>query len=479
MAENEDENDRDMDQETTKKECSEKNESESDQILPNSTCTGAKTSKGAGPSSGAGSNSRRSRRKQSDPRRVGSEMVKMEVDLVEIKSEIIDHGDSDSHGKDPEDHFDDDDDVFLKVRTNALAPIPDTPSSLAHLGESLMHDQSRILIQDRDRRDVLQRAVVNDEDCQPEDLSMSSKKRDHKRVVLAIPSVVRPTKGIKSRDLGRNSDSVNSSTHSHTSQNSSHLFRAFSHDLQAEGSLGLVGLERDYLMKYRHDYDDDHHDPHSQANDHHREYSTSLPFAIAHQHKVLLEQECDSQDLMCGDQKETNGKTSPSTSTSSSSSTSQSSKAMGKPGRSYKNLSRSRRIVANARERNRVHTISSAFEGLRRAVPSYSHNQKLSKLAILRIACSYILALAKLADLDYSPEDEQQISFEDCVDLCTETLQAEGRSKRRKVSVIKLKMFFSSWSHFNNTKQYFGTELLFCFPSIKPIRTKTTIFPFR
>ncbi|XP_038070956.1 uncharacterized protein LOC119739901 [Patiria miniata] len=103
-----------------------------------------------------------------------------------------------------------------------------------------------------------------------------------------------------------------------------------------------------------------------------------------------------------------------------------------KTSRSYKNLSRSRRIVANARERNRVHTISAAFEGLRRAVPSYSHNQKLSKLAILRIACSYILALANLADMDYSP-DHQQMSFSDCVDMCTRTLQSEGRSKRRKV----------------------------------------------
>ena len=100
--------------------------------------------------------------------------------------------------------------------------------------------------------------------------------------------------------------------------------------------------------------------------------------------------------------------------------------------RSYKNLSRSRRIVANARERNRVHTISAAFEGLRRAVPSYSHNQKLSKLAILRIACSYILALARLADKDYTP-DQSQLSFNDCVDMCTKTLQSEGRSKRRKV----------------------------------------------
>ncbi|XP_054766679.2 uncharacterized protein LOC129273637 [Lytechinus pictus] len=440
MAQSEGENDCDMDQEATKQECSEKDESECDKTVSSSgaTSTGATTatpSKGAGSSSGAASISRRSRRKQSDPRRVGSEIVKMEV--VEIKSEIIDQDDSDSNEKDPEDHFDDD--VFLKVRTNALSPIPGTPTSSERLEGSLVHDQSRDRIGDRDRMDVLQRGVDNGDDCQPQDLSMSSKKRDHNRVVLAIPSVVRPTKPKGTQlDLGRRneSDSANASTHSQISQNNAHVFRTFAHDLQAEG---LVGLERDYRLKYRHDFDDDYHDSHSHAIIPHQEYPTPLPFAIAHQHKVILDsQECNSQGIACGDHKETNGKTSPSTSTSSSSSTSQSSKSTNKPGRSYKNLSRSRRIVANARERNRVHTISAAFEGLRRAVPSYSHNQKLSKLAILRIACSYILALAKLADLDYSPEDEQQMSFEDCVDLCTETLQAEGRSKRRKVRSLEI-----------------------------------------
>jgi len=106
------------------------------------------------------------------------------------------------------------------------------------------------------------------------------------------------------------------------------------------------------------------------------------------------------------------------------------------PRKNYKNMTKQRRIEANARERTRVHTISAAFESLRRAVPSYSYNQRLSKLAILRIACSYILALARLADLDYSAtsaadRSDKQLSFAECVDLCTQTIQCEGRAKRR------------------------------------------------
>lgn len=99
--------------------------------------------------------------------------------------------------------------------------------------------------------------------------------------------------------------------------------------------------------------------------------------------------------------------------------------------KNYKNMTRERRVEANARERSRVHTISAAFEGLRRAVPSYSYNQKLSKLAILRIACSYINALSKLADGDDDNSSAHDTSFAECVDNCTRTIQTEGKARRR------------------------------------------------
>ncbi|XP_064458288.1 transcription factor Atoh8-like [Ornithodoros turicata] len=93
-------------------------------------------------------------------------------------------------------------------------------------------------------------------------------------------------------------------------------------------------------------------------------------------------------------------------------------------------MSRQRRIEANARERTRVHTISAAFEALRRAVPAYADNQKLSKLAILRIAAAYIVALARLNDRDYSC-DQRAPSFAECIEVCTRTIQMEGKARRR------------------------------------------------
>lgn len=99
--------------------------------------------------------------------------------------------------------------------------------------------------------------------------------------------------------------------------------------------------------------------------------------------------------------------------------------------RNYKNMTRERRIEANARERTRVHTISAAYETLRRAVPAYASSQKLSKLSVLRVACSYILTLSRMADQDYS-SDKSEPTIADCIDAITSTIQTEGKVKRKK-----------------------------------------------
>lgn len=92
--------------------------------------------------------------------------------------------------------------------------------------------------------------------------------------------------------------------------------------------------------------------------------------------------------------------------------------------RNYKNMTRERRIEANARERTRVHTISAAFDTLRRAVPAYSHNQKLSKLSVLRIACAYIAALSAAIEPDSD--------LTTAVDNVTQTIHTEGKLRKKK-----------------------------------------------
>lgn len=96
-----------------------------------------------------------------------------------------------------------------------------------------------------------------------------------------------------------------------------------------------------------------------------------------------------------------------------------------------KNMSRARRIEANARERSRVHTISAAFETLRATIPSYSRNQKLSKLSTIRIASAYILAMSRLLDMDYSAGQDRP-SVEECMNNITGIIHMEGKARKRK-----------------------------------------------
>lgn len=103
--------------------------------------------------------------------------------------------------------------------------------------------------------------------------------------------------------------------------------------------------------------------------------------------------------------------------------------------RNYKNMTRERRIEANARERTRVHTISAAFDTLRRAIPAYSHNQKLSKLSVLRIACSYIMTLSKILEKDDETASTRNNGLMDlggCVESVSKTIQTEGKLRKRK-----------------------------------------------
>lgn len=97
--------------------------------------------------------------------------------------------------------------------------------------------------------------------------------------------------------------------------------------------------------------------------------------------------------------------------------------------RNYKNMTRERRIEANARERNRVHTISAAYETLRKCIPSYSSSQKLSKLAVLRIACAYILALSRMNGEDLSA-DGSKPDVNECIEAVSRILEREGKVKR-------------------------------------------------
>jgi hypothetical protein len=96
----------------------------------------------------------------------------------------------------------------------------------------------------------------------------------------------------------------------------------------------------------------------------------------------------------------------------------------------YKSLTKDRRVEANARERQRVHTITAAFENLQAAIPSEDENPKLSKLSVIKIATAYIMALSRMAGYDYT-EDQSAPSLETVVQHCQEVIHTETRIKKR------------------------------------------------
>lgn len=55
-----------------------------------------------------------------------------------------------------------------------------------------------------------------------------------------------------------------------------------------------------------------------------------------------------------------------------------------------------RRLAANARERRRMQGLNTAFDRLRRVVPQWGQDKKLSKYETLQMALSYIVALTRI-----------------------------------------------------------------------------------
>ena len=101
--------------------------------------------------------------------------------------------------------------------------------------------------------------------------------------------------------------------------------------------------------------------------------------------------------------------------------------------RNYKNMTRERRVEANARERQRVHTITAAFDNLQAAIPTEEKDCKLSKLSVIKIATAYIMALSRMAGHDYT-EDQSAPPVDEVISHCSEVIEKECRIKKRNGS---------------------------------------------
>lgn len=85
-------------------------------------------------------------------------------------------------------------------------------------------------------------------------------------------------------------------------------------------------------------------------------------------------------------------------------------------------IKRTRRIKANDRERNRMHTLNEALERLRCALPTFPEDTKLTKIETLRFAHNYIFAMEQVL------QNEQNINL-DLEKLQSITLSGEPFTK--------------------------------------------------
>ncbi|XP_007445553.2 protein atonal homolog 7 [Python bivittatus] len=80
-----------------------------------------------------------------------------------------------------------------------------------------------------------------------------------------------------------------------------------------------------------------------------------------------------------------------------------------------------RRLAANARERRRMQGLNVAFDHLRKVVPQWGQDKKLSKYETLQMALSYIMALTRiLAEAERYSTQKGWINFhEEHFHACT------------------------------------------------------------
>lgn len=81
-----------------------------------------------------------------------------------------------------------------------------------------------------------------------------------------------------------------------------------------------------------------------------------------------------------------------------------------------------KRVAANARERKRMQGLNTAFDQLRKVVPQWGQDKKLSKYETLQMALSYIMALNRILN----DSSRNSAPHRQWLDLQYEDLPSEG-----------------------------------------------------
>ena len=100
-------------------------------------------------------------------------------------------------------------------------------------------------------------------------------------------------------------------------------------------------------------------------------------------------------------------------------------------------------MAANARERKRMQGLNTAFDRLRKVVPQWGQDKKLSKYETLQMALSYIMALSRiLTDARRHTAPHRQ-----WVDLQFDVVQPENYSCLMRYEPVEQEYISSAFSY--------------------------------
>ncbi|XP_049655081.1 basic helix-loop-helix transcription factor scleraxis-like, partial [Accipiter gentilis] len=94
--------------------------------------------------------------------------------------------------------------------------------------------------------------------------------------------------------------------------------------------------------------------------------------------------------------------------------------------------------AANARERDRTHSVNTAFGALRRLIPTRPADRRLSKVETLRLAASYIAHLANVLLLQQRRQAEGAAAAQPCPPPCPPSCPPPGAGAPRPICTFCL-----------------------------------------
>lgn len=140
-------------------------------------------------------------------------------------------------------------------------------------------------------------------------------------------------------------------------------------------------------------------------------------------------------------------------------------------------IKKNRRLKANDRERNRMHMLNKALEKLRKVLPTFPDDTKLTKIETLRFAHNYIWALSETVKMLDSRDNNNSITMTTNPDtpespIKPEEMKAETASKEQnsygsafsatldweKQTKVKLEINSSLSDTFADTSSHSGSE---------------------